>query len=87
MSTFSEELTHADVEDLLKAMVGKISGTDSNDRIYDSIRDLWSHELATVDTSGELTWYSQAYKYWEAEENCPITDDGVLGDTLHHRQL
>ena len=24
-------------------------------------------------------WYRDAYQYWENEENCPITDDGVLG--------
>ena len=26
-----------------------------------------------------LLWYSDAFKYWEDANNCPISDDGVLG--------
>jgi len=28
-------------------------------------------------------WYSQAFDYWEAEQNCPATVDGVLGGFGH----
>jgi protein N-terminal methyltransferase len=27
----------------------------------------------------ELSWYAKAKQFWEAEENCPATIDGVLG--------
>ena len=70
----------ADIEELLTAVVGSISGSDSNEKEYTSIQDLWNFELTPMDAeSGELQWYSHAYNYWEKEENCPISDDGVLG--------
>lgn len=27
----------------------------------------------------QCAWYSNAFRYWESTDNCPITDDGVLG--------
>ena len=73
-------LTHADIEEMLEAVSGPISGTDSNDFIYSSIQELWRKELKAKDkTTGDLKWYTQGYDYWENEENCPISDDGVLG--------
>jgi len=88
MSVFSSSssgLTVEDIEDLLRATVGEISGTDSEDRMYDSITGLWSYELDDAKKGkksadpGQLAWYSDAFDYWESEENCPVTDDGVLG--------
>jgi len=84
-------LTISDLQELLEATVGEISGTDSEDRMYDSILGLWSFELergrkvlpatAGGGKGGEevITWYSDAFEYWESEENCPLSDDGVLG--------
>jgi len=109
MSGFSgfsagKALTVRDIEELLRSTLGEeICGTDSNDRMYDSIEGLWDYELDdSKRIAGEkgkkkkkkqqqqqqpqpqehgsgLGWYSDAYDYWEAEENCPLTDDGVLG--------
>ena len=80
MSDFSTALTHGDIEEMLTAVSGPISGTDSDDAIYESIQELWKKELKAKDKeTGELKWYTQGYDYWENEENCPISDDGVLG--------
>lgn len=68
----SFDITIEDLEEMLIASVGKIDGTDSEDRTYTNISDMWKFELANVD------WYSKAYKYWEDENNCPVDDDGVL---------
>ena len=77
-------LTHADIEEILVAVSGPVSGTDSDDAIYNSIQDLWKKELKAKDKkTGELKWYTQGYDYWENEENCPISDDGVLGRSSH----
>lgn len=59
-----------------------ISGVDSKDCEYNSIMQLWNEVLvpSTNDISqSQVQWYSKAYDYWEDENNCPITDDGVLG--------
>ena len=88
MACFTGELSIADIQELLTATVGTICGTDSEDRMYDSIEGLWSYELDNSKkckkgkksgTKEELAWYTDAYDYWESEENCPISDDGVLG--------
>jgi hypothetical protein len=57
---------------------GEISGTDSNDVIYDDLMSMWRSELAAK-KGGELPWYSKAFDYWEDQNNCPTNDDGVLG--------
>jgi len=87
-------LTIKDIQELLEATVGEISGTDSDDRMYDSIEGLWDFELnnskrakgkaqqrttTTEDGKEVLTWYTDAFDYWENEANCPLSDDGVLG--------
>jgi hypothetical protein len=77
------ELTVETIEELVRATCGEISGTDSFDHEYRSIRELWQKELADIDESGELTWYSQAAAYWEKESNCPVSDDGVLGKSMY----
>lgn len=39
-----------------------------------------SQEISTAEQSAnEMVWYNKAFQYWESEENCPISDDGVLG--------
>lgn len=81
-ATTSPSLTVEAIEENLRARCGEISGTDSEDNIYDSIQALWKQELTTVEESGELQWYSHAAAYWESESNCPISDDGVLGISL-----
>ena len=88
------EISIKALEQILISELGEISGTDSDDRIYDSIQDVWSFELnngdkkkkkknKSKDTSessdGSNEWYSTAFQYWEDESNCPLSDDGVLG--------
>lgn len=48
-------------------------GTDSEDKDYNSIIELWNQELVPSKDGQKLTWYSKAFKYWESEANCPIT--------------
>jgi len=80
-------LTFADIEEMLKSVLGKISGTDSMEREYSSVTQLWHEQLSkpglgasALHNSGkDLNWYTHAYSYWENEANCPVTDDGVLG--------
>lgn len=67
--------------------IGPISGTDSDDRLYDNLHDMWSFELQPNSVKRrkkksdgtKSSWYSKAYDYWEDEKNCPLSDDGVLG--------
>ena len=72
------ELTFKDINDKLVCMLGEVSGTDSDDRIYSNIMDFWNFELVESE-KGVFKWYSTAYDYWESAANCPETDDGVLG--------
>lgn len=67
------------IESRLLCLVDEISGTDSDDRLYENISDMWDYELNQTASTAENPWYSKAYDYWENETNCPITDDGVLG--------
>lgn len=78
-------LTHADVEEMLLAVNGKIIGLDTNDNEYDSILSLWNSELKPVSKAKEVKshaeqrateseWYNKAFDYWESDTNCPITD-------------
>lgn len=74
-------VTPARIEARLRRVMGPdcdISGTDSGDKIYTSIRDLWDKEFQ-VRSERRTDWYQKGYDYWESEENCPISDDGVLG--------
>jgi hypothetical protein len=85
MASFSSTLTHADVENMLIATVGKITGLDTDDNEFDSILTLWDATLRptatqkTTSSQAELSasqteWYSKAFDYWESDINCPITD-------------
>ena len=64
--------------------IGPISGTDSDDRLYDNLHDMWSFELQPNSVKRrkkksdgtKSSWYSKAYDYWEDEKNCPLSDDG-----------
>ncbi|CAM9338075.1 unnamed protein product, partial [Ectocarpus fasciculatus] len=65
-----------------------ISGTDSGDTIFSSVSDLWDKEFKRKKGAADLDsaskekmpdWYQKGYDYWESEENCPVSDDGVLG--------
>jgi len=77
MAAFDSPLVK--LEGMLKEIVGEISGTDSNDEFYDSIQDLWKKELSRPKKKGKNSdWYGKAYEYWEDEETCPLSDDGVL---------
>jgi len=81
------ELTFGDVEDMLKSVLGSIHGTDSEEREYTSLAELWKEQLAVPgaqeqalhESGKDLNWYTHAYAYWEDPANCPVTDDGVLG--------
>ena len=72
-----EELINT-VQNLLIHRTGLISGTDSEDRIYNNLIDMWRFELKLENNqiSPDSTWYSKAFEYWEDESNCPISDDG-----------
>jgi hypothetical protein len=59
--------------------ITEISGTDTDDRIYSDLKAMWKHELSSKRGEKEIGWYSKAYDYWENDQNCPISDDGVLG--------
>jgi hypothetical protein len=68
------------LEAKLRPILNDLSGTDSNERIYSSIRDLWKSEFRTaVSSKTKKGWYEKGFNYWESEANCPSTDDGVLG--------
>lgn len=68
------------LEAKLRPLLKDLSGTDSNERIYSSIRDLWKSEFRTaVSSKTKKGWYEKGFNYWESEANCPTTDDGVLG--------
>jgi len=80
------KLSFADIEEMLKCVVGRIVGTDSDDNDYDSLTTFWRTELAVPgniqslhDSGKDLNWYTHAYQYWNDEKNCPADDDGVLG--------
>lgn len=87
-------LTHASLEQMLIATNGPVTGVDSDGNDYDSILALWDTQLTQtskdvsslesgqdhpVSSSMDVLWYNKAFQYWESAENCPITDDGVLG--------
>jgi protein N-terminal methyltransferase len=73
-------LTFEQLNSILTSRIGKIKGTSSNDDKFSSITALWKQELRPSETNpGKLEWYNKAFNYWESEENCPISDDGVLG--------
>lgn len=71
------------IETELLLRCGEIEGTDSEDNEYSSVVVFWNQErikrgdsLHKKDLS--LDWYAKAYDYWESEEKCPVSDDGVL---------
>lgn len=83
-----DELSFKDIETMLKNVLGSINGTDTNDRDYTSICELWGEQLTKPglgegeslhERGKDLNWYTHAYAYWEDETNCPVSDDGVLG--------
>ncbi len=83
MSAFTSTITVKNIEEMLTATIGEISGTDTNDEVYSSIVDLWKTELKrkkakkeipVLNTNNEVVWYSKAYDYWENEANCPLSD-------------
>lgn len=72
-------LTIDTLESMLIATSGVISGCDSDEKDYTSIKQLWKDELKPNKAKPEETiWYSNAAEFWDDPEKCPITDDGVL---------
>ena len=51
-------------------------GSDSYGRQYASVEEMWEMEGAYADPE---SWYGRAADYWEDEDNCPATVNGVLG--------
>ena len=64
--------------------------------VFSTVIAMWEHELgraaaAVQPTSSasepapekSLPWYASANDFWEAEENCALDDDGVLGGFGH----
>ena len=88
-------VTPQEVETRLRALLGpgaEISGTNSCGTEYHSIESLWDKEFSRSKASPAVIaepsteqndWYQKGYDYWESEENCPLTDDGVLGGFGH----
>jgi len=73
------------IEELLIERTGKkIVGMDSDDNVYESLKDLWIKELVTKSKKRnnnkkiKKDWYTHAFEYWEDENICPATDNGVL---------
>ena len=74
---------------------GKIYGTDTDDKDYGGTVVMWKKRLRNCDKLTTVSastfvdmpsivqalppWYADAYRYWEEEQNCDISDDGVLG--------
>lgn len=85
MSGFSDvdvSISIKELESMLISTGGPISGTDSEDRDYTGIQELWDREMKTIrsNSSSSLNtqWYNNAQEFWEDPDKCPITDDGVL---------
>mmetsp|Transcript_21023 Transcript_21023/g.37978 ORF Transcript_21023/g.37978 Transcript_21023/m.37978 type:complete len:315 (-) Transcript_21023:74-1018(-) len=51
-------------------------GSDSYGRQYASVEEMWEMEGAYSDPE---SWYGRAADYWEDEDICPATVNGVLG--------
>ena len=72
-----------DVKEVQRCLIkfkGAISGTDSTDKIYTDIEELWRNEFKKKSQrSDKAPWYQKGFDYWESESNCPTTDNGVLG--------
>ncbi len=91
MSAFAEKpltITVHDIENMLTATFGEVSGTDTKDEVYSSITELWDKELKrkkkstkVTNDKNEVVWYSKAYDYWENEANCPLSD-GIVPQYL-----
>jgi len=52
------------------------SGSDTEENRFQTIADMWSAFRPDAKAEG---WYTAAADYWEKEENCPTTIDGMLG--------
>eukprot|EP00906_Rhabdomonas_costata_P029377 RCo041464 len=54
-----------------------INGNDSNGISYDTVQQMWEHELAEKHEGGDTpVWYTKTVDYWKAAD---ATIDGVLG--------
>lgn len=73
-------LSIQELESMLIATSGCISGTDSEDKDYTSIQQLWKKHTIQLQKKSkpETKWYATAQEFWDSPENCPITHDGVL---------
>jgi uncharacterized protein YheU (UPF0270 family) len=85
MSVNSKELTHETIENLLRSVIGRINGSDTDGNEYKNVTSLWKKMLRPQRESTnslflaeqkakEVPWYGKAFDYWESESNCPITD-------------
>lgn len=68
----------------VEARIPVVTGFSSDGAQFSSLSELWASQLADAKSpdasdSTEIKWYADALAYWEDEENCPDTDDGVLG--------
>ena len=67
-----------------------IKGTNADDKFTD-IQSLWDYfyrprestNALPEEMTNEPEFYSQAFEYWESPQNCPVTDNGVLGGYGH----
>ena len=67
----------------LEKSLDVLCGITTEGQMFGGIREMWTTELGSVSSSqnkdGRARWYGQAKDYWEDEDNCPSTVDGVLG--------
>ena len=91
------ELTDASVAAYIRSRLGPsaVTGSDSHGARYSSILDMWSKEgvISVAPSSAgpsssaapptNRLWYSKANSYWDDEDNCSVSDDGVLGGFGH----
>lgn len=79
-------LTVGDVESMLRAVIGPIRGSCTDGDEYDSLEPLWGTQLRADPTQriavggveNDTLWYTQAFRYWEDEANCPVSDGTLL---------
>ncbi len=67
------------LEHQLSGLSQPISGSDSGGKEYSTISEMWAAFHPKSVTPTEEPWYKKAKEFWEKEENCPPTIDGVLG--------
>jgi protein N-terminal methyltransferase len=64
-------------------VVLKEKGYDSDDKVYDSVDDMWQ-ALAIAQDNKDAKWYGKGVEYWK---DIPANYDGVLGGFEHTHEI